>query len=285
MNATAGAAAKLVLNKQHPGDPSWLVEALRLDGIKETPGKAHNPEVVKMFAEAGHPQVKDDETAWCAAFVGAMLLRGGYAGTGKLTARSYLEWGEPVTTPQRGDVVVFPRGNSTWQGHVAFVLKADDQWVHAFGGNQSNAVNVTRYSRANVLGFRRPSSQNKVGFDMIEQVQAALKKAGYVEVGEIDGIAGPKTRAAIMRFEREHGLAATGKPTRELLAHILASKDAKKPTGPVILPTTPNPPPPDIPWTEPVIPVSPKKGGLGWLWIVGAAIAAILAFVAFVPIV
>jgi lysozyme family protein len=56
---------------------------------------------------------------------------------------------------------------------------------------------------------------------------------------------------------------------------------AAKPTGPVILPTTPNPPPPDIPSPDPRQPE--KKGGLGWLWIVGAAIAAVLAFVAFVP--
>ena len=56
-----------------------------------------------------------------------------------------------------------------------------------------------------------------------------------------------------------------------------------KPTGPVILPTTPNPPPPDIPSPDPIQPE--KKGGFGWLWLVGAAIAAILAFVAFVPIV
>ena len=56
-----------------------------------------------------------------------------------------------------------------------------------------------------------------------------------------------------------------------------------KPTGPVILPTTPNPPPPDIPSPDPRQPE--KKGGFGWLWLVGAAIAAILAFVAFVPIV
>jgi hypothetical protein len=55
-----------------------------------------------------------------------------------------------------------------------------------------------------------------------------------------------------------------------------------KPTGPVILPTTPNPPPPDIPSPDPRQPE--KKGGLGWLWIVGAAIAAVLAFVAFVPL-
>lgn len=56
-----------------------------------------------------------------------------------------------------------------------------------------------------------------------------------------------------------------------------------KPTGPVILPTTPNPPPPDIPSPDPRQPE--KKNGFGWLWLVGAAIAAILAFVAFGPIV
>lgn len=68
----------------------------------------------------------------------------------------------------------------------------------------------------------------------------------------------------------------------EVLAASLKAEKAPVP-GPVILPTTPNPPPPDIPSPDPRQP--DKKGGLGWLWLVGAAIAAILAFVAFVPIV
>ena len=56
----------------------------------------NNPKVVAYFKDSGNPGVMDDETAWCAAFVGAMLKRAGIKGTGKLNARSYLDWGTPV---------------------------------------------------------------------------------------------------------------------------------------------------------------------------------------------
>lgn len=276
-NVPAGAAATpALLNRQQAGDPPWLVEALRLDGLKEIPGKKHNPEVVRLFAEAGHPRVQDDETAWCAAFVGAMLARGGYAGTGKLNARSYLDYGIQPAKPQRGDIVVFPRGNSDWQGHVAFVAKVDDQFVHAFGGNQADAVNITRYSRAKVLGFRRPSPANQIGFDMIEQVQTALRSAGYAEVGEIDGVMGPLTRAAIVRFEREHGLTVTGKATRELLAKVLAAGKPAQPVPPVTPKPIPTEPAPAAP--EP----APKRGKLGWIIFAAVVIAALVYVIGFV---
>ena len=35
--------------------------------------KGNNPKVLAYFKDAGHPEVSTDETAWCAAFVGAML--------------------------------------------------------------------------------------------------------------------------------------------------------------------------------------------------------------------
>jgi hypothetical protein len=54
-----------------------------------------NPRVDAYFDDVGFPAMRDD-TAWCAAFVGAMLKRSGYPHTGKLTARSYIDWGKPV---------------------------------------------------------------------------------------------------------------------------------------------------------------------------------------------
>jgi uncharacterized protein (TIGR02594 family) len=76
-----------------------------------------NPKVVAYFKDSGNAGVKDDATAWCAAFVGAMLARSGVKGTGKMTARSYLEWGDPVdrSDAKPGDIVVFKRGNSSWR--------------------------------------------------------------------------------------------------------------------------------------------------------------------------
>ena len=129
-------------------------------GTKEIAGSTHNPKVVKMFAAVGHDWVKDDETAWCAAFVGFVLKQCNLPYTGKLNARSYLDIGEPVAIEDAvpGDVVIFSRGNpSGWQGHVAFYVSHTDTHVNVLGGNQSNAVNIKPYSRSRLLGVRRIS--------------------------------------------------------------------------------------------------------------------------------
>jgi len=118
----------------------------------------HNPKVLQYFKDVGHGWVQDDETAWCAAFVGAMLKRAGLPHTGKLNARSYLQWGEPVALEDArpGDVVVFSRGNpSGWQGHVAFFVSAVGDNITVLGGNQGNQVSEQVYPRARLLGIRR----------------------------------------------------------------------------------------------------------------------------------
>ena len=118
----------------------------------------NNPKVVAYFKDSGNPGVMDDETAWCAAFVGAMLRRAGVKSTGALNARSYLDWGTPVDRKNAlpGDVVIFKRGSSSWQGHVAFFVKDRGALIDVLGGNQSNAVNVKGYQAAALLGIRRP---------------------------------------------------------------------------------------------------------------------------------
>lgn len=239
------------MNRPQPGDPAWLVEALKLDGTKEIPGKEHSPEVVKMFADAGHPGVKDDETAWCAALVGAALRRAGYVSTGTLLARDYLKLGQVVKSPKRGDIVIFPRGNSTWQGHVAFVVAADADYIYAFGGNQNNQVNVTRYSRAKALGFRRP-----VALIIVMDVQERLHALGYGKtVGEIDGVLGPKTKAGIASYEAAKGYAPFDSITT-LLNHLKAAQPAPKAAAPY---REPEP--------EDAIAPPPAKRGFPW-WII-----------------
>lgn len=252
-NVPAGAATSAVLNKPQAGDPAWLLEALKLDGLKEVPGSTHSPEVVKLFADAGHAGVKDDETAWCAAFVGAVLRRSGYLSTGQLTARSYLDFGEVVTNPKRGDIVVFPRGNSTWQGHVAFVLKVDDQYVHAFGGNQSNAVNITRYSRAKVLGFRRPVAQK-----IILDIQTKLHALGFNGADNLDGIMGPATKKAIAAYEISKGFAPFDSVST-LYRHLyMPAKPTGQPAQPVPVPSQPTTPP------KAETPAHKPRTGFGW---------------------
>lgn len=96
-------------------------------------------------------------TAWCAAFMNATLAQSGMKGTGSNLARSYLEWGQPVDKPQRGDVAVFSRGDPNGPyGHVGFFegYNADGS-IRVLGGNQGDAVSVSSYGADQLLGFRR----------------------------------------------------------------------------------------------------------------------------------
>ena len=50
---------------------------------------------------------------------------------------------------------------------------------------------------------------------MVRSIQTSLVRLGY-ETGFIDGIAGPRTRAAIRQYQENNGLAADGEPTPRL---------------------------------------------------------------------
>ena len=104
------------------------------------------------------------QTEWCAAFVNMVLLENGLPRSSSvsnypLTARSFLRWGEEVEEPKQGDVLVFERGNSSWQGHVAFYVdeKIIDNKLYysVLGGNQDDKVSVDLYPASKLLSIRR----------------------------------------------------------------------------------------------------------------------------------
>lgn len=178
-------------------------------GTKELKGSADNPKIMEMYRTVGHDWVEHDEVAWCAAFVGHCLEKAGLASTRKLNARSYLVWGEKVAGPEQakeGDIIVFTRGASTSQGHVAFFLKATGSQVEVLGGNQSDGVTIARYPRSRLLGIRRPLRSDAQPRPEMKVVQQQLKDLGYFEVGMVDGRYGPRTRAAILAFRADNGL-------------------------------------------------------------------------------
>jgi len=100
---------------------------------------------------------------WCAAFVNAILEKSEIPSNKDhkhaLTARAFLDWGQAVETPQMGDVVVFPRGNQGWQGHVGFFVRQQEiggvLYYYILGGNQKNSVKVDLYPADKALGIRR----------------------------------------------------------------------------------------------------------------------------------
>ena len=135
-------------------------------GLQEIEGAEDEPKIVAMFADVGHAWVKDDETAWCAAFVGAMLERVGLPSTRALNARSYLKWGKPVKLSQAhlGDLVVFSRGDPNgWQGHVAFYVSQNTTTITVLGGNQGDKVSVSKYAKSRLLGVRRDATASYLG--------------------------------------------------------------------------------------------------------------------------
>jgi uncharacterized protein (TIGR02594 family) len=138
--------------------PRWLAPAWEDLGVAETPGPQHTERVLAYYAAVGHAQIADDETAWCAAFLGACLERAGIASTRSLLARSYAEWGEPAPSPRIGAIAVLSRGSDPALGHVGFVVGSTESDVILLGGNQSDAVTVEVFPRARLLALRWPAS-------------------------------------------------------------------------------------------------------------------------------
>ncbi len=100
----------------------WVSEARKLIGQAEVKGPQHNPEILQMWREIRRGGIRDDETPWCAAFVGAMLERAGIRSSRFESARSYLDWGQHLTLPVPGCIVVFTRQGG---GHVGFAVGRD----------------------------------------------------------------------------------------------------------------------------------------------------------------
>lgn len=178
-------------------------------GTKEIKGSANNPRIMDMYRTVGHDWIEHDEVAWCAAFVGHCLEKAGMASTRKLNARSYLSWGEKVAgieQAKEGDVVVFTRGASMAQGHVAFFSKIAGSQIEVLGGNQSDSVTVARYASSRLLGIRRPLAASGSRRPELKVIQQRLKDLGYYEVGNADGRYGRRTRAAILAFRADNGL-------------------------------------------------------------------------------
>lgn len=162
------AAYDTYLSGRPPGSPApapavpaggvpWMREADRWLGLREIAGAKHHPQILGWWESIKAP-FRDDETAWCAAYVGGVLEEVGIQSSRSAAARSYESWGEKVATPTYGAITVFWRGSkSGWQGHVAFlvgVTKTGD--LLCLGGNQSDAVNVAKFGRDRLLGFRFP---------------------------------------------------------------------------------------------------------------------------------
>lgn len=170
--------------------PRWHEVATGELGVQEIAGAAHNPRIVEYHGVTSL-RATDDETPWCASFVGWCLAQAGLAHTGSAAARSYLGWGRPLDRPTLGCVVVFSRGSSPTAGHVGFYAgRAPDGRILVLGGNQSNRVSVAPYPAASLLGWRWPSGvplppdvQPRAESKVVQGTVASTAAGGALTVG------------------------------------------------------------------------------------------------------
>jgi uncharacterized protein (TIGR02594 family) len=132
-----------------------LLEALKLYGTKEQPGNSDNPEIIAWAAETGLSRVYSrDSIPWCGTFMAVVAHRAGKDfPDAPLWALNWAKFGVSVPKPMLGDVIVFKRPEG---GHVALYVGEDKAYWHVLGGNQSDAVTVTRIAKNRAVAYRRP---------------------------------------------------------------------------------------------------------------------------------
>jgi len=147
--------------------PSWLESAIfeMRKGITEIPGEGHNPRILE-YGTAVDLTVTTDEIPWCSNFVNWVFMDLEMERTRSARARSWLRWGDRLTVPALGCVVILQRGTGEQPGpevidapgHVGLLTGMDEPGtVTLIGGNQSNKVCERTYPFSRVLAMRYPA--------------------------------------------------------------------------------------------------------------------------------
>jgi uncharacterized protein (TIGR02594 family) len=140
------------------GAPKMLVEALKLYGTLEKPGPGNNPTIIAWADEVGGKVEDDyvtDSIPWCGLFAAVVAKRAGWEIVGSpLWALSWSGWGAPKKEPELGDILTFTRKGGG--GHVGLYVEEDATAYHVLGGNQSDAVTITRVMKSRLYAARTP---------------------------------------------------------------------------------------------------------------------------------
>jgi uncharacterized protein (TIGR02594 family) len=149
------------LTKQR-GLPNTIREGLKLYGTQEVIGRGSCKTIMSWRDELNQNGVRvsgftDDSIPWCGLFAAIVayrrLKKPEEVVKDPLWARNWAKYGVKSPLPSLGDVLVFSRGSG---GHVGFYIGEDSSCYHVLGGNQSDAVTITRIQKARMLACRRP---------------------------------------------------------------------------------------------------------------------------------
>ncbi|WP_170334965.1 NlpC/P60 family protein [Ruegeria arenilitoris] len=134
----------------------WMDEAVRVRGLHEQ----RNTSALSRWFDASVSWIDPREIPWCGAFVATCFRKWQpeiELPENPLGARNWKHFGQP-THPVFGSCLIFWRGSpSGWKGHVGFYHGEDPSYFHVLGGNQRNAVTITRIAKERLLSSRWPS--------------------------------------------------------------------------------------------------------------------------------
>lgn len=141
---------------------------LGIDIMKQYLGKHEikdTEELITLFREEsirGDIWIDPSKNPWCAAMVNACERKAGFKGTGSNLARSFERYGTEVEggikNAKYGDILVFKRGNTSWQGHVCYFVKPyTEGFLEVIGGNQTDKVCYQNRTLDGLLAIRRPT--------------------------------------------------------------------------------------------------------------------------------
>jgi uncharacterized protein (TIGR02594 family) len=142
--------------------PRWLTIAESHIGTREIAGPKHNAKIIGWLQKL-KSWIKDDETPWCGTFCAAVMQEAGLPYPKEFPrAKAWSDYGANLRTSHvaPGAILVFSRDGG---GHVGFYVGEDVTAYHVLGGNQSNAVNVTRILKNRCIAIRWPRGEAVVG--------------------------------------------------------------------------------------------------------------------------
>ena len=120
---------------------------------------------------------------------------------------------------QRGYAITVITGTANAETAAAVRAYQADARLPITGDINSDLMQQLRTARADSGAIYRAQ---------VKQVQAALNVAGY-NAGPADGALGPKSRAAISRYQSDNNLGATGEVNGELLASLGIASEGQTP--------------------------------------------------------
>ena len=139
-------------------EPRWMAIARSHLGTREVPGPKSNSKILAWLGKLG-AWWREDSTPWCGTFCAAVMQEAGLPYPASwFRAKAWADYGANlrphVLAP--GAILVFAREGG---GHVAFYAGEDATCYHVLGGNQGNAVSLTRILKARLIASRWPKHE------------------------------------------------------------------------------------------------------------------------------